>query len=309
MSVPPATVSRMPLELANPLPAALVPQYLARLGIDDPGPVGVAGLVRLHTAHVERVAYENLDLVVGRPAPIAVEASVRRVLAGRGGYCFHLNGAFAALLAALGYRVVPRRAGIHTASMAVSPGVNDTHLALTVHGVPGADGLAGDWLVDVGLGDGLHAPVPLVEGRYDQGPFTYGLRGMAGADAGWRFDHDPTAPFVGMDVGAGVARIADFEPRHRSFSDDADSPFRRVVTVQRRDASGVDLLTGLRRSRRDADGTRSALLDDRTDWFDCLADEFGLDLTDLGSVRADLWRSVCSAHAARYPAEVPVGAR
>ena len=310
MSVLAATVARMPLELAEPLPAALVPHYLARLGIDDPGPVGIAGLARLHAAHVERIAYENIDLVLGRPVPIAVESSVSRLLAGRGGYCFQLNGAFAALLSALGYRVVARRAGIQTASMAVRSGVNDTHLALTVHDVPSAAGRPGDWLVDVGLGDGLHGPMPLVAGRYVQGPFTYGLHGPVDADGGWRFEHDASAPFIGMEVGADVARIAHFEASHRSFCRDGDSPFRRVVTVQRRDALGVDVLVGLRRTRRDGSSeTPETILDDRADWFTCLADEFGLDLTGLGAVRDDLWRSVCAAHAAWCAAKQPADAR
>lgn len=300
MSVPAHRVTVVPLSLASPLPPALVSRYLTRLGIDDPGPVGAEGLRRLHHAHVERVPYENLDLVLGLPAPIAVEASVARVLAGRGGYCFHLNGAFAALLASLGYDVVPRRAGIHPAASAASPGVTDTHLALTVHEVPGDDGTRGDWLVDVGLGDALHGPLPLVPGRQTQGPFTYGLRRSRAAGARWRFDHDRAGVFRGMEVGEGVATIDDFARRHHEFCTDATSALRRVVSVQRRDALGVDLLIGLRRSRREGGGTRSRVLADRDEWFACLEDDFGLELAALDDRRDDLWTLVRAEHASRY---------
>jgi len=39
--------------------------------------------------------------------------SARRILGGRGGYCYHLNGAFSALLAWLGVDVSRHLAGVH----------------------------------------------------------------------------------------------------------------------------------------------------------------------------------------------------
>lgn len=35
-----------------------------------------------------------------------------RIVTGRGGYCFHFNGAVAALLASLGYRITPVRSAV-----------------------------------------------------------------------------------------------------------------------------------------------------------------------------------------------------
>lgn len=67
--------------------------YLERLGLDAEPP-GVAALGRLHAAHVERVPYEALEITLGRPTPLEPSASLARILRGRGGYCYHLNGAF-----------------------------------------------------------------------------------------------------------------------------------------------------------------------------------------------------------------------
>ena len=74
--------------------------YLDLLGIDvRPGAVDADALRALQSAHVARVPYETVDIVRGRPPGIAPLASVERILAGRGGYCYHLNGALSTLLA------------------------------------------------------------------------------------------------------------------------------------------------------------------------------------------------------------------
>ena len=40
----------------------------------------------------------NLWIWLGEKATVDPDESVRRILRGRGGYCYHLNGAFSALL-------------------------------------------------------------------------------------------------------------------------------------------------------------------------------------------------------------------
>ena len=55
---------------------------------------------------------------------------------------------------------------------------------------PGAAAPEGRWLVDLGMGDGLHEPLPLAVGAFRQGPFAYGLRPSDAEPGGWRFDHE-----------------------------------------------------------------------------------------------------------------------
>ncbi len=95
------------------LPDDLARAYLDRLGVDVvPGDVQARDLARLQLAHVERLPYETVEIVLGRPPGIDPVASARRVVGGRGGYCFHMNGAFSALLAWLGVDVTRHVAGV-----------------------------------------------------------------------------------------------------------------------------------------------------------------------------------------------------
>jgi N-hydroxyarylamine O-acetyltransferase len=93
-----------------------VPGYLARLGLPELAghEPAVPALRALHRAHAERVPYECLEIHLDRPTKVCPAASVRRIVAGRGGYCFHLNGAFSALLRALGYCVTRHVGGVQS---------------------------------------------------------------------------------------------------------------------------------------------------------------------------------------------------
>src|SRR5690349_19554438 len=106
--------------------------YLRRLGLDHPGPPTAEALAMIHRAHVERVPYETLDLHLGRPVPIEPDASTGRIAqTGRGGYCYHLNGALAELLSALGYQVRRHVGGVQRRTDARPVGATGNHLALT----------------------------------------------------------------------------------------------------------------------------------------------------------------------------------
>ncbi|MEF9884638.1 arylamine N-acetyltransferase family protein [Streptomyces sp. P9-A4] len=273
--------------------------YLAVLGVARPAaPTGEA-LWALHRAQVERVAYENIDIHLGRPTGIGAEESVARILRGRGGYCFHLNGAFGELLTALGYEVTRHRAGVQGTPEDPANADGD-HLALTVR-------LDGErWLVDTGLGDGPHEPLPLREGSHTQGPFTYALAPSTAVPGGWRFTHDPRGSFTGMDFTPEPVDLSSFAEEHVRLSTSPESGFVRVLSAQRRDAEGVDVLRGRVLRRTGAGGTDERTIESADDWYDVLAGMFRLDLTDVDApARAELWHRVRAAHrrweAARHP--------
>jgi N-hydroxyarylamine O-acetyltransferase len=275
--------------------------YLRRLRLPDPGPPSAAALRALHEAHVERIAYEALEIQLGRPTTVDPHESAGRILGRhRGGYCFHLNGAFSLLLAALGYDVVWHRAGVQNHSDPAPVGAEiANHLALTVHGLPADACPSGDWLVDVGLGDALHAPIPLHEGSYAQGPFRYGLRRSEVEPGGWRWDHDPRCGFAGMDFRPQRATQEDFRARHLHLSTSQESGFVRTASVQRRDAGGVDMLTGCVLSRVEGEVVARRTLDRSDEWFGALRDVFDLPLDDVDAdARTALWRRVRAAHEA-----------
>jgi N-hydroxyarylamine O-acetyltransferase len=272
-----------------------VTAYLDRLGLPRHGQPSAEGLRAVHAAQVERVPYEVIDIQLGRPPSIEPAESVRRVLNGRGGYCYTMNGALSVLLRALGYDVRWHRGSVHKAGD--RPGTEDpNHLALTVHGLPSPQNPGGAWFADSGLGDALYEPLPLREGEYDQAPFRFGLSRTAG---GWQFRHDPGGSFDWMDFDyPRTAELADFTERHRSLSTSPESGFVRVCTVLRRDAAGVDILRNCLLTRT-GDGAHQRTLDDRGEWFEMLDGVFGLRLDDLTIADRDqLWWRVRAAHEA-----------
>lgn len=271
-----------------------VSAYLDRLGVDHPGEPSIDALRALHRAHVERVPYEVLDIQLGRPTTVEPLDSVDRVLRGRGGYCVQLNGAFSTLLAALGYDVTWHRAGVQAGtSPPVSASDPSPHLALTVR----LDGEA--WLVDIGLGDGLHDPLPLLTGAHRHGPMGFRLAPSTVDPGGWRFDHDPRGSITGMDFTMSTATTADFAQWHPYLSTSPESRLVRALAVMRRDATGVDALTGCMLRRTDADGRTVRELATSDEWYGALAEVFGLRLTEIGAdERAALWAKVRGAHEA-----------
>jgi N-hydroxyarylamine O-acetyltransferase len=270
--------------------------YLRRLHLDAPGPPSVSALHALHRAHVERIPYEVLEIQLRRPTTLDPHDSARRIVERhRGGYCYHLNGAFSLLLGALGYDVVWHRAGVQNHDEPAPVGADiANHLALTVHGLPSDACPSGDWLVDAGLGDALHEPLPLHEGTYVQGPLTFRMSPSQVEPGGWRLDHHPGRSFAGMDFRAGRATTADFRARHDYFGTSPESTFVRTCAVERRHAAGVDTLTGcvLHRAGEDAVALTTA-----GQWFGALRDVFDLPLHDVGaSERAALWTRVRETH-------------
>ncbi|MEV6343753.1 arylamine N-acetyltransferase [Actinoplanes sp. NPDC051851] len=271
--------------------------YLGRLGLRElaGAPPSAAGLSALHRAHAERVPYEGLAVWLGETTTVEPAESVERILRGRGGYCFHLNGAFAALLDALGYAVTRHFGGVQ--GNATRPaGANGNHVVLTVAGLPDEDAPDGEWLVDLGMGDGLHAPLPLVAGDHRQGPFRYALRTSAAEPGGWRFDHDPRGSFLGMDFRAEAVGMPAFAEMHRHLTTSPESGFVQVLVVARRDAGGADILRG-RTLTRIGEDSRRTTVESADDYFAVLAELFGIPLGELDSSgRAALWRRVSAAH-------------
>ncbi|WP_043627118.1 arylamine N-acetyltransferase family protein [Nonomuraea candida] len=272
--------------------------YLRRLGLASllDAPAGSGALRALHVAHVERVAYEALEIWLGRPTTVDPLESAERVIRGRGGYCYHLNGAFSQLLIALGYRVTRHVGGVQ--KRGGEPGVSGNHLVLTVRGLPSEANPGGEWLVDVGLGDALHEPLPLVAGVYRQGPFAYVLRPSEVAPGGWRLDHDRTGSFEGMDFGPDPVEMSAFTEMHHQLTTSPESGFVRTAAVHRRDAYGVDSLRGLHLTRL-GNGAHTVTLGTARDYYAALADVFLLPLDDVSGAEKDrLWRKVHESHEA-----------
>jgi arylamine N-acetyltransferase len=132
--------------------------YLDRIGFDNQRPPvpDAATLRALHRAHLLTVPFENLDIHLGRPIVLDLAALERKLVGERrGGFCYELNGTFAALLRQLGYEVWLLEARVRT-SEGQGFGPPFDHLLLRVRCQDGPE----EWLADVGFGGAAPATPP-----------------------------------------------------------------------------------------------------------------------------------------------------
>jgi N-hydroxyarylamine O-acetyltransferase len=269
--------------------------YLRRLGV-EPEPPSAEALIRLHRAQVEQVPYETLWIHTGRRWGVDLEESVARIAnVRRGGYCFHLNGAFSVLLESLGYRVTRHVGGVHGPVPATEQEMAN-HLVLTVAGLPTDANPAGAWYVDAGLGDALHEPTPLTAGPVEQPPFSMRLDETPGEIGDWHLTHGDGGGFAGMAWRSAPATMDDFRAKHEWLSTAPASGFVRVLTIQRRDAAGVDILRGLVLTRV-GEGATATDIATQAELEDVLTDLFHLDLTSIEpEAMSAMWDRVQRAH-------------
>jgi N-hydroxyarylamine O-acetyltransferase len=131
--------------------------YLKHIGAERPAVPDAASLRELHLRHQLAVPFENLSIHLGEDIVLTEEALVEKIVgARRGGFCYELNGAFAALLRALGYGVDLLCARVFGKGGRIGPPYD--HLALRVRTADGDR-----WLADVGFGRHSHFPL-----RYDE---------------------------------------------------------------------------------------------------------------------------------------------
>lgn len=102
------------------------------------------------------VPFENLDIALNRPIVCDENAFLRKIVdEHRGGFCYELNGAFAALLRTLGFDVTLLSARVFRQDGSLGPEFD--HMTLLVQ-------LEQLWIADVGFGDSFIEPLQLQDG-------------------------------------------------------------------------------------------------------------------------------------------------
>ena len=152
-----------------------LPAYLARIGFvapqSGPAPDSQSGspskslspglnLLRAVVAyHSAVIPFENIDVVLGRPIELGLDALQRKMIhGGRGGYCFEQNSLLRAALEAMGFQVTALLGRV-VRGMPADAGTPRGHLVLRVE-LP-----EGPYLADVGFGNLTPtAPLALVAG-------------------------------------------------------------------------------------------------------------------------------------------------
>ena len=131
-------------------------EYLRRINYDGPLSPSAETLRQLQVAHLLTVPFENLSIHLGERIVLEDNSLFGKIVVRRrGGFCYELNGLFAALLRALGFKVIMLSAQVAYAEGMFGPEFD--HMALLVT-------LEERWLVDVGFGDSFREPLLLEKG-------------------------------------------------------------------------------------------------------------------------------------------------
>jgi N-hydroxyarylamine O-acetyltransferase len=126
--------------------------YLGRIGANRPARADLEALGELQLRHLHTVPFENLSIHLGEEIVLREQALFGKVVARRrGGFCYELNGLFAALLRALGFEVTLLAA---RANGRDGLGPLFDHLTLRVDAPE-------PYLADVGFGRFSHHPLRL----------------------------------------------------------------------------------------------------------------------------------------------------
>jgi N-hydroxyarylamine O-acetyltransferase len=244
--------------------------YFDRIGHQGPSPPSLGTLQALHRAHLTAVPFENLDIALGRPV-VCEEATIlgKIVTRRRGGFCYELNGAFAALLRELGFRVtllsarVPRDDG--------SEGPQFDHLALRVD-------LDEPWLADVGFGDSFLEPLRLHMGmEQSQGRRTFRIVDQHNslhvevAEPGASWTREYSFSLIPRQLG-------DFADMCRYHQTSPESPFTRKRVCSRATSDGRITLTERRLIVTREGKQEESLLASEQDWQAALKKYFQIEL-------------------------------
>jgi N-hydroxyarylamine O-acetyltransferase len=134
-------------------------------------------LQELQVAHLLTVPFENLSIHSAEPIILDDDALFEKIVVRRrGGFCYELNGLFAALLRELGFKVTMLSAEVAKAPGTFGP--DFAHMTLLV--AVDDDGLAQRRLVDVGFGDSFLEPL-LLDSREEQAQGGRGYKLLADA--------------------------------------------------------------------------------------------------------------------------------
>ena len=225
-------------------------------------------LRELHRAHLLAVPFENLDILVGRPIILDEEKVIRKIVEERrGGVCYELNGAFCALLRALGFKVSMLSAGVARDDGSFDPPFD--HLALLV-------GLEDRWLADVGFGDLFREPLLLDErSEQVQKEGAYRLLEAGEHVILQRSEGDLWKPQYRFTLEPhDFAEFADMCHYHQTSP---ESPFTQRRTCSRATLDGRITITETRLITTIGQEKHELDLPSEAEWFAALRQHFGID--------------------------------
>jgi N-hydroxyarylamine O-acetyltransferase len=262
----------MAITLNSPIDVAA---YLEWIGFGGTPSVDLATLTELQQLHMTAVPFENLDIALGDGVVLNAEAAIEKIVEdGRGGWCFEVNGAFAALLDAIGFEVILLGAAV----LLDGPNRVIEHLALEVH----ADQ---PYLVDVGFGECFTRPLQLnTTGRQDGGEGAYELIASPEGTTLARLDEgdgkDSAVPVAQYRFKRVAHKLDDFAAASASMQVDPEKNWHKrpfATRLLERGPDRVTLTSGRLKIIRDGTTTETPVA--ISQWPATLYDWFGIRLT------------------------------
>ncbi|MEK6410687.1 MAG: arylamine N-acetyltransferase [Acidobacteriota bacterium] len=247
-----------------------VSSYLNRINYRGPRDVSAETLRESHKAHLLAVPFENLDIHLGRPIVLDEEKVIHKIVEERrGGFCYELNGAFCALLRALGFEVSMLSAGVAREEGGFDPPFD--HMTLLVQ-------LEERWLADVGFGDSFREPL-LLDHRSEQVQDNDAYRLVEEDDhlILERREKDLWKPQYHFTLEP--YQYSDFGDMCHYHQTSPESPFTKRRTCTLATPEGRITVTGMRLITTSCGERQERELGSHDEWTVALQEHFGISLT------------------------------
>lgn len=257
--------------------------YLDRIKFEGRTRPDLDTLKRVHRGHVENIAYENLDVQLGRKLTRDPAAAFEKIVTRRrGGWCYEMNGLLDWALREIGFKVT-RMAGGVMRTVRGDDAVGN-HLILRV------DLDDGPYLADVGFGDGLVEPMKLTPGKVHQKFLAFALEDLG--QGGWlRFHNDPLSGSMSFDFKLEPATESLLDEKCAWLQTDPSSGFVLNAVVQRHLPDAIAIMRG-RTLKRVGSETTTHDIASADEYLDTLHTVFGLDLPEARG----LWPKIDARH-------------
>jgi len=245
-----------------------ITSYLDRIGYDGPLTPDADTLRALQVAHLHTVPFENLSIILDEPIDLDVEALFEKVVTRRrGGFCYELNGLFAALLRTLGFHVEMFSARVRGSDKEYGPAFD--HLTLLVS-------LSERWLVDVGFGDSFLEPLRLdVREVQPQGERCYRILDhkaeLVLESKGREGEWTPQYRF-----GKTAFQLADFAEMCRFHQSSPESHFTEKTVCTMATPEGRVTISGTHFIRTTGGERKERELPDKPDYLNTLREQFNI---------------------------------
>lgn len=250
--------------------------WLERIGYSGSLDPCLETLNQLILAHSQTIAYETLDIMLGRTPQLDLDTLQRKMIVSkRGGYCFEQNVLFRAGLRSLGYKITSLQ-GRFVRGIEIDAPRPAIHMLLQVELPEGA------YLADVGFGNLAPTCALLMKPHVKQKTPHEAMRFIdvageltlqARLKRGWEHVYR-VIPYPRYD--------AEYEIVNWYTGTHPDTPYQGNIIVARPGPNGSRLtMYNARVTARDAEGgSRRRYLTEDSEFRDVLVGQFGLNLSD-----------------------------